>query len=47
MSCEKCGAKNVAHQVLHNLRRLPQALVLHLKRFKHEDLGDGRHRCVD
>jgi ubiquitin C-terminal hydrolase len=39
-SCEKCGGKTPATKHL-RLHRLPDALVLHVKRFKHGGAGGG------
>lgn len=45
-TCDHCKAENVAHRIEHKIRRLPQVLVLHIKRFKMEFMPRGNEMDV-
>jgi hypothetical protein len=44
--CEECGAEGAAHQVQHSIKRLPQVLALHMKRFQVGLGAPGTHVCA-
>lgn len=45
--CEECGAVDTPHTVSRRIQRLPQVLVLHMKRFQIEmPSGDGEPTCL-
>lgn len=43
-ACEKCSASSATHKVHHAVQRLPEVLVVHLKRFNLEPMEGGQYR---